>query len=918
MDLRTCWVLGATGQMGHTLPAVRPPYLDPTMTLHHSRSNALCLAVAIALASAPATAEPYKLVFENVDLEEVPWATRYHIEIYDSRVHSTRDGDDAAVTASQGSLIMERTVVSTRGRGMDGVHVNGPVDSSILDSTITTYGVDAVGIEAGARGFLPGGGVKPEGTVTVRGTAVTTFGDRSTGVSHAMGGALVLDRSTIRTHGRESFGVWAYGSSVALTSTQITTTGVDASGIQARSTWLGGTSGKTAYNADVDLVGVHIDARGQDSAGIHALYQGGLPQGIGASIRLRDSRVRSAQSHAVKFEGGEDNRLSLSEGSVLDAGDAVLYADRAGTVSRVDATDSTLIGRGEQALVADNGAVLRLSLDNSDVFVEPGKGLAWAANGGQVDLQAKGSRLQGSAFADDVSRLDVALDATRWDAWGTSQVDTLTLSNGSTLLFGAGSVGDQFVVRGDFAIHGSTLVFDSALDDDRAPTDRLWVQGDTAGHGSVVVNNVGGRGAPTVNGIQLIQVDGVSGADFTLDGRAVGGMYEYFLYRGSKDDPADGGWYLRSELDPCSVEGACELPPPRPVPCSLDAGQGHCEPQVVVPPPPPALCGVDAGQLHCTPALVLPPPRPVLRPEAGTYLANQSAATGMFGMTQQDRSGSDRASSGQRAWARVARHQADYGVIRDQLGVSGDTDVLQVGTDVIAWGPGSRGQLGVMLGRGRANTTVTSRLTGYSARGKVDGQALGAYATWIQNSSVSTGLYLDAWANHASFKNSVQGDALSRERYDSKTTRVSLEAGYGIHVADGERVALFVEPQLQLSYTRFSADGHVETNGTVIDRNHGGGFGSRVGVRVSGHASTPAGNRVQPFLGINWIHEAGDNGFRFDGERLAGGLPRDRYELSGGAEVQLSQRWSGRGNLGWQRGDGYREVMGQLALRARW
>jgi autotransporter family porin len=624
----------------------------------------------------------------------------------------------------------------------------------------------------------------------------------------------------------------------------------------------------------------------------------GSPEGIGSIVRLDNASVRSLQSHAVQFLGGKENELLLTGGSVLDGGDAILFAGLPDSVNRVSATDSTLIGRGAQAVVADTGAVLHLGLDNSDLLVEAGKGMAWASQGGRIDLQAKGSRLQGTAFADDTSRLDVTLDGSRWDAWGHSQVDALSLRNSSTLLLGAGSVGDQLIVRGDFTIDDSTLVFDSALGDDRSPTDFLWVRGNTSGQGNIAVNNAGGRGAQTANGIQLIAVDGDSNAAFKLQGRAVGGVYEYFLHKGSRTDPDDGGWYLRSELndapEPCTGQDGCE-PPPRPVPCSVDAGQGHCEPEVIV-----------------------PPPAPVLRPEIGAYLANQSAAAGMFGTRLQDRSGSDRGASRRGAWARVARHQADYGVIGEQLRVSGDTDVLQIGTDLLSWGDGSRGRLGVMLGTGRATATVTSRLTGYAARGRVEGQALGVYASWMQNPSVGTGLYLDASANHASFKNSVQGDALGKERYDSKTSSASIEAGYGIQIVDGDRVALFVEPQAQLRYTRLSADRHVESNGTVIDGSDGGGLGSRVGVRMSGDASAASGIRVQPFLAANWFHESSDNSLRFDGERLVGGLPRDRYELSGGAEVRLSQRWSGRGTLGWQRGGGYREVAGEVALRASW
>ncbi|HEL4114498.1 TPA: autotransporter outer membrane beta-barrel domain-containing protein, partial [Stenotrophomonas maltophilia] len=98
-------------------------------------------------------------------------------------------------------------------------------------------------------------------------------------------------------------------------------------------------------------------------------------------------------------------------------------------------------------------------------------------------------------------------------------------------------------------------------------------------------------GAKTDKGIELIRVGGASNAQFDLQGRAVGGQYEYFLFK----DATNGGWYLRSEL----ATG--------PDPCLVDPTLPECTPIDPVDPVDP----VD--------------PTPVLRPEAGAYLANQFA-----------------------------------------------------------------------------------------------------------------------------------------------------------------------------------------------------------------------------------------------------------------------------------------------------
>ena len=464
-----------------------------------------------------------------------------------------------------------------------------------------------------------------------------------------------------------------------------------------------------------------------------------------------------------------------------------------------------------------------------------------------------------------------------WKLTGDSDVGTLALNAGGTVALGDGSKFNTLTVTGDYTGAGGTVLFNTVLADDASASDKLIINGATSGQTNVAVNNIGGAGAQTVDGIQLIRVDGASNGQFDLSGRAVAGQYEYFLFKGGKTDPNDGDWYLRSQLENPTVPGD---------PCIADPTLPECE-----------------------------TPDPVLRPEPGAYLANQTAAVQMFGQRHHDRSGT---ADDRGAWARVTRSQAEYGVIGNQLSVDGDTNTLQVGTDVWAWGEG-KGQVGVMAGHGSANNTVTSDLTGYSAKGKVTGNMVGVYASWSQQRHEDGGLYLDGSLQHARFDNSVQGDALAKERYDSRASTVSTEAGYGFKVFDSGRSALFVEPQLQLSYRRFEADNLTETNGTLIDGSDADGLSSRVGVRVFGHAELDSGNRVQPFVAVNWIRESSDNSLRFDGEQLAGGLPKSRYEAKAGAELKLGDRWSAWGDVGLQRGDGgYKEVAAQIGLRAGW
>ena len=100
-----------------------------------------------------------------------------------------------------------------------------------------------------------------------------------------------------------------------------------------------------------------------------------------------------------------------------------------------------------------------------------------------------------------------------------------------------------------------------------------------------------------------------------------------------------------------------------------------------------------------------------------------------------------------------------------------------------------------------------------------------------------------------------------------------------------------------MHWTDYDSDRLTERNGTVVVTDQAGGLATRLGVRLYGHA-TAAGNRVQPFLAANWLREAGDNSVRFDGERLQGGVPENRYELKAGAQLTLGANWAAWGDLG--------------------
>ncbi|WP_251263510.1 autotransporter outer membrane beta-barrel domain-containing protein, partial [Enterobacter hormaechei] len=73
-----------------------------------------------------------------------------------------------------------------------------------------------------------------------------------------------------------------------------------------------------------------------------------------------------------------------------------------------------------------------------------------------------------------------------------------------------------------------------------------------------------------------------------------------------------------------------------------------------------------------------------------------------------------------------------------------------------------RGRVGVMGTASRSSATSRSDVTGFSARGKVEGGALGVYGNWANDA-----MHVDASVQRGQFRNRVQGEGLAEERYDS-------------------------------------------------------------------------------------------------------------------------------------------------------
>lgn len=621
--------------------------------------------------------------------------------------------------------------------------------------------------------------------------------------------------------------------------------------------------------------------------------------GIGAFMRAGELTVRNgSQIHAantgVVAHGSEglDHTLKLTlDGSHIDAGRGA-GIEFAGETSGTNAFD---------VLVA-NGSTINAG-DGHLLLVRAYKGIPGTGES-TVSFTVDNSRLNGDIRFDDThmqGRVDVVLrnqarlagrffnvstarieSGSHWTLTGDSDIGELHLGNGHVAL-GDGSAFNTLAL-GSFSGTGGTLVFNTTLGDDGSATDRLWIAGDASGQANVRVNNAGGLGAQTAQGIELITIGGASNARFDLVGRAVGGQFEYFLHKG-----VDGNWYLRSQV--------IEDPGLYPDPCDTDPSLCDGTPEEPGGPDDPD--GPDE------------PPTPVLRPETGAYLANRAAVRELMQHRAQGRAMVVQHEDDVRTWASV-----DAGGNRmqaaGQQALRTEHTRLQAGVELGAF-DGGRGHLGVMLGAGRAAAMSRSRITGYRARGTAEGGTAGVYAGW-SNGSTS----LHANLQHGRFNNVVRGEGLARERYRSRASQATLEAAYRIDAGHLGGMALGVQPHVQLRYTRDGMDMHLESNGTEVEQARDNVLSAGLGIRLQGELERAA-LRWQPYVSLGALQTGKVPALTFDDMRVEGGAPRRQVELAAGSQLRFGTGVSASFGLSAGRGsDNYRDITGTARLAIRW
>ena len=653
----------------------------------------------------------------------------------------------------------------------------------------------------------------------------------------------------------------------------ITTNGINSYGAYA--------NGKKAY-INLDYVALETVADGS--------YAVAIRQG---NIDIKNSSITTTGTKAPIakiYNGGE---LFFSNVTAVSEQDKGISID----ASNIDSQAKIALLSVELSSALDSIDVNKTTTDVSILnrsIITPGNNVLVNNTGGGLNIISSDSTLNGATkLVSGTTTLKLS-ENTIWNMKDDSVVTHLTNSDSIiNLSYDDGQTftqGKTLTVKGNYVGNNGQLNIRTVLGDDKSATDRLIVEGNTSGSTTVYVKNAGGSGAATLNGIELITVNGnESPADAFRQGdaRIAAGAFEYQLKQQGKN------WYLTSYQSVNEEDNSSE------------------------------------GNSESTET-----PTPVLRPEAGSYVANLAAANTLFVMRLNDRAGETRyidpvteQERSSRLWLRqIGGHNA-WRDSNGQLRTTSHRYVSQLGADLLTGGftDSDSWRLGVMAGYARDYNSTHSSVSDYRSKGSVRGYSAGLYATWFADDISKKGAYIDAWAQYSWFKNSVKGDELAYESYSAKGATVSLEAGYGFALnksfgLEAAKYTWIFQPQAQAIWMGVDHNAHTEANGSRIENDANNNIQTRLGfrtfIRTQEKNSGPHGDDFEPFVEMNWIHNSKDFAVSMNGVKVEQDGARNLGEIKLGVNGNLNPAASVWGNVGVQLGDnGYNDTAVMVGLK---
>ncbi|HAH6221618.1 TPA: autotransporter outer membrane beta-barrel domain-containing protein [Escherichia coli] len=871
------------------------------------------IALAVGNAYATQLLDDYSILSYITD-EESPIEIKDNNSISNGEYLTTKDESHAVKVDDGVTGYINNASVMTSGDGSYGISVDS--HNKVLyisDSDIKTSGsVSDKGNNQDVNGGITASAVVSEfgGTIVMNGdNSVETRGAYSAGLLSQVNDSGIVenntrlettDKTNIVTYGENAVGV------LACSSPGESRTCVDAVDDEVSDS----NSYEVISRADLKMNGGSITTNGTNSYGAYA-------NGEKAYINLDYVALETGEhgSYAVAIRQGN---IDIKNSSITTKGTKApiakiynggeLFFSNVTAVSEQDkgiSIDASNID--SQAKIALSSVELSSALDSIDVnktttdvsilnrsIITPGNNILVNNTGGGLNIISSDSTLNGATkLVSGTTTLKLS-ENTIWNMKDDSVVIHLTNSDSIiNLSYDDGQTftqGKTLTVKGNYVGNNGQLNIRTVLGDDKSATDRLIVEGNTSGSTTVYVKNAGGSGAATLNGIELITVNGdESPADAFRQGdaRIAAGAFEYQLKQQGKN------WYLTSYQSVNEEDNSSE------------------------------------GNSESTET-----PTPVLRPEAGSYVANLAAANTLFVMRLNDRAGETRyidpvteQERSSRLWLRqVSGHNA-WRDSNGQLRTTSHRYVSQLGADLLTGGftDSDSWRLGVMAGYARDYNSTHSSVSDYRSKGSVRGYSAGLYATWFADDISKKGAYIDAWAQYSWFKNSVKGDELAYESYSAKGATVSLEAGYGFALnksfgLEAAKYTWIFQPQAQAIWMGVDHNAHTEANGSRIENDANNNIQTRLGfrtfIRTQEKNSGPHGDDFEPFVEMNWIHNSKDFAVSMNGVKVEQDGARNLGEIKLGVNGNLNSAASVWGNVGVQLGDnGYNDTAMMVGLK---
>lgn len=226
----------------------------------------------------------------------------------------------------------------------------------------------------------------------------------------------------------------------------------------------------------------------------------------------------------------------------------------------------------------------------------------------------------------------------------------------------------------------------------------------------------------------------------------------------------------------------------------------------------------------------------------------------------------------------------------------------------------SRSYLGLLFGQGVNRQTYDISDVKNDSRATVGG----VHGLYMQNPEGPSSWYGSCSLLYGglTLNNTVPGElgyGLD-QKYDGNIAVLTVENGISFRRDNGWSL----EPQLQLSYTRIDQSDFNDNLGARVSLEEGDSFRGGLGLEVRKTMSTSSYRNLSVWTKLSYVRDfSGSNEVSVAGDLAVSELDPSSYVLAVGTDLELSRRWSLRGQIE-EVFDGERGVQGNLALRYIW